>query len=199
MKYGYIRVSTREQNTDRQFDALTEHGLKERNIYVDRISGKDFDRPAYRRLVSGLKEGDLLVVMSIDRLGRNYKEILEQWRYITGEKNADIEVLDMPLLNTATEQNGLTGRFISDMVLQIMAYVAETERSAILQRQKEGIASAKKRGVPFGRPKKSVPESFEKICDLCIVGKLTVRSAADLLGMPRTTFYRKFAEYKTSK
>lgn len=195
-KYGYIRVSSRDQNTERQMDALLAQGLIRRNIYVDHMSGKDFDRPEYKRLLSGLRKGDLLVIKSIDRLGRNYSEILEQWRLIIKEKGADIEVLDMPLLNTTNDQNGLTGVFIADLVLQILAYVAETERSFILQRQREGIESAKKRGVKFGRPVVSLPEEFTRVCQLYDAGKYTVRSAAKLVGMSPTTFYRKFKEYK---
>ena len=159
MEYGYIRVSTREQNEDRQVIALTEWGVDVKRIYLDKQSGKDFERPQYRRLLRKLKSGDALIVKSIDRLGRNYDEILEQWRIITKEKHADIVVLDMPLLDTRTNRD-LTGTLIADIVLQLLSYVAQTEREFIRQRQAEGIAAAKARGVRFGRPSLPVPEAF---------------------------------------
>ena len=161
-KYGYVRVSTREQNLERQILAMKEEGLEDKNIYADQMSGKDFDRPKYNRLMKKLKQGDLLVIKSIDRLGRNYTEILEQWRVITKNKKANIKVIDMPLLNTETGHGDLTGVFISDLVLQILAYVAETERAFIKQRQAEGIAIAKKNGVKFGREKLDLPRNFEE-------------------------------------
>ena len=139
-KYGYVRVSSKDQNLNRQLDALANHGIESKNIYIDKLSGKDFSRPSYKKMISRLRQKDVVVIMSIDRLGRNYDEILEQWRIITKEKQADIIVLDMPLLNTNYERDGLTGVFISDLVLQILAYVAETERSFIRQRQAEGIS-----------------------------------------------------------
>ena len=149
--YGYIRVSTREQNIERQLVSLLEAGVEERNIYVDKQSGKDFRRPSYKKMMRKIKEGDLLIVKSIDRLGRNYQEIMEQWQFITKEKKIDIQIQDMPLLDT-TRTKDLLGTFIGDVVLQILSFVAENERDNIRQRQAEGIAAAKARGVQFGRP-----------------------------------------------
>ena len=159
MEYGYARVSTKEQNELRQLIALREFGLTDRAIFVDKQSGKDFDRRSYQRLLRKLKDGDTLVIKSIDRLGRNYEEILEQWRIITKEKCAAIVVLDMPLLDTRRNRD-LTGTLIADIVLQLLSYVAQTEREFIHQRQAEGIAAAKARGVKFGRPRKVLPEGF---------------------------------------
>ena len=156
-KYGYIRVSSKDQNPERQIRALQDCQIPRENMYLDKLSGKDFERPAYRRLLKKLKRGDVLVIKSIDRLGRDYGEILEQWRLITKEKGAFIRVIDMPLLNTDYNHENLTGVFISDLVLQILAYVAETERSFIKQRQAEGIAAAKEKGVKFGCSKKELP------------------------------------------
>ena len=156
-QYGYVRVSTKEQNEDRQMIALQEFPVLEKNIYMDKLSGKNFNRPQYKRLLRKLKPGDLLVVKSIDRLGRNYEEILLQWRMITKEKRVDVVVLDMPLLDTRKSGSDLTGTFVADLVLQILSYVAQTERENIHQRQMEGIAAAKLRGVQFGRPSKAVP------------------------------------------
>ena len=190
-KYGYVRVSTKEQNPDRQLDALEEQGVKKECIYIDRMSGKDFERPNYKKMITKLNTGDSVVIMSIDRLGRNYDEILEQWRMLTEEKQVDIEVIDMPLLNTNYERNGLTGVFISDLVLQILAYVAETERTLIKQRQAEGIASAKMRGVKFGVNRKDVPEEFSKYYRLYQEGKISVRKAAQKMGISSSTFYRR--------
>lgn len=150
MIYGYIRVSTKEQNPERQYQSLEEEGLKRSDIYLDRMSGKDFSRPAYQKMLKQLKKGDLLLVKSIDRLGRNYEEILEQWQYITKTIGADIRILDMPLLDTRCGKDDLTGGFIADLVLQILAYVAQTERKFIRQRQTEGIAMAKAKGIRFG-------------------------------------------------
>ena len=152
--YGYIRVSTKEQNEDRQRIALAEFPVPENHIFLDKLSGKDFERPQYKKLTKKLRPGDILVIKSIDRLGRNYEEILNQWRIITKEKRADIVVLDMPLLDTRQTGRDLTGTFVADLVLQILSYVAQTERENIKQRQKEGIAAAKLRGVQFGRPRK---------------------------------------------
>ena len=186
--YGYIRVSTREQNEDRQRIAMAEMGVCEQQIYLDRQSGKDFDRPAYRRLVRRLRPGDLLYVKSIDRLGRNYAEILEQWRVITREKLADIVVIDMPLLDTRRGKD-LLGTFLSDIVLQLLSFVAENERVAIRQRQAEGIAAAKARGVRFGQPPLPTPENFEQVCGDWRNKKLTLREAARAFGMAPGTFY----------
>ena len=158
--YGYIRVSTKEQNEDRQLIALREFPVLVNNIYMDKLSGKDFNRPQYRKLLRKIRPGDIVVIKSIDRLGRNYEEILLQWRIITKEKQVDVVVLDMPLLDTRKSGNDLTGTFVADLVLQILSYVAQTERENIHQRQKEGIAAAKLRGVRFGRPRKPIPEGF---------------------------------------
>ncbi|QFJ54806.1 recombinase family protein [Pseudobutyrivibrio xylanivorans] len=194
VEYGYIRISSKDQNTDRQFDALMKRGISKRNIFVDELSGKNFDRPEYQKMIKKLKKDDLVVAKSIDRLGRNYDEILNQWRIITKEKEANIEILDMPLLNTTTEVNGLTGKFISDLVLQILAYVAETERIFIRQRQSEGIVAARERGVVFGRPKKALSESFQQACNEWNAGAITSREAAEKAGMSHSTFYRRCKE-----
>lgn len=194
-KYGYIRVSTKEQNPERQMIALQEYDIPKENIYLDQMSGKDFLRPQYQRLMKALKKGDLLVVKSIDRLGRNYGEILEQWRNITKETGADIRVIDMPLLNTDSVQGDLTGVFISDLVLQILAYVAQTERDYIRQRQAEGIAAAKAKGKKLGRIPIEMPEGFEKMCRACKEGRMTTREAAERLGVSHTTFYRRWKRY----
>ena len=189
-KYGYVRVSSRDQNPDRQLDALKELGIDNRQIYLDKLSGKDFSRPQYRKMLSKLRKGDKVVIMSIDRLGRNYNEILEQWRVLTREKKVDIEVIDMPLLNTDSVREGLTGVFISDLVLQILAYVAETERQFIRQRQAEGIAAAKARGVQFGRRPKEKPSNFELVRQQWADGNLSARAAAEQLGVAHKTFIR---------
>ena len=161
--YGYIRVSTREQNEARQKIALRNFPVQEENIYMDKQSGKDFNRSAYRKLVRKMKKKDVLIIQSIDRLGRNYEEILEQWRILTREKQIDIVVLDMPLLDTRDKSRDLTGTFVADLVLQILSYVAQNERENIRKRQAEGIAAAKERGVHFGNPGRPVPESFETV------------------------------------
>ena len=193
-KYGYVRVSSKDQNIDRQTDALLECGLQKSNIFVDHMSGKDFERPAYKKLLTKVKSGDAIVIKSIDRLGRNYNDILDQWRYITKEKEVDIKVLDMPLLNTGMEESGLTGMLISDLILEILAYVAETERAFIWQRQREGIESAKRRGVKFGRSKAEIPDDFEIIYSQYMKGEHTIRSAAQLSGLSPSTFYRRCRE-----
>ena len=185
--YGYIRVSTREQNEDRQWIALREAGVPESNILLDKQSGKDFLRPQYRRLVRKLKKDDLLYIKSIDRLGRNYGEILEQWRLLTKEKGVDIVVLDMPLLDTRRGKD-LMGTFLSDIVLQVLSFVAENERVNIRQRQAEGIAAAKARGIRFGRPPKPLPENFHSVYQRWKAGKLTGTAAAKECGMPLSTF-----------
>jgi len=189
MNYEYIRVSTREQNEDRQVIALTEWGVDAKHIYLDKQSGKDFDRPQYRRLVRRLKPGDTMIVKSIDRLGRNYDEILEQWRIITKEKHVDIVVLDMPLLDTRSYKD-LTGTLIADIVLQLLSYVAHTEREFIRQRQAEGIAAAKARGVRFGRARKPVPAEFDALYDLWKDHFISVRAASMRLGVSHQTFER---------
>lgn len=195
-KYGYVRVSSKDQNPDRQLDALKGLGIDRENIYLDKLSGKDFSRPQYQKLLSRLKKGDLLVIMSLDRLGRNYDEILEQWRVLTREKEADIEVIDMPLLNTNYVRDGLTGVFISDLVLQILAYVAETERAFIRQRQAEGIASAKRRGVRFGAVKIDDPEKLQDYYEMWKRGEISIRGAAAELGVSYSLFYRRCMEMK---
>ena len=189
MEYGYARVSTKEQNELRQLIALREFGLTDRAIFVDKQSGKDFDRRSYQRLLRKLKDGDTLVIKSIDRLGRNYEEILEQWRIITKEKSAAIVVLDMPLLDTRRNRD-LTGTLIADIVLQLLSYVAQTERENIHQRQKEGIAAAKLRGVKFGRPRKDVPERFWQLKEDWEDQKITSREAARQLSIAQDTFLR---------
>lgn len=188
--YGYVRVSTKEQCEDRQLIALKEFPIEERNIFMDKLSGKDFNRPKYQKLVRKLKQGDILVIKSIDRLGRNYEEILEQWRFITKGKQADIVVLDMPLLDTRHTGKDLTGTFVADLVLQILSYVAQTERENIRQRQKEGIAAAKLRGVRFGRPRKEVPPEFARLKIKWEDKKITSRQAAKQLGIAQDTFLR---------
>lgn len=188
--YGYIRVSTKEQNEVRQLVALSDYGIEKRYLYMDKQSGKDFERPAYKRMMRRMRKGDLLVVKSIDRLGRNYTEIMEQWRIITKEKGSDIRVLDMPLLDT-TQAKDLLGTLISDIVLQLLSFAAENERVNIRQRQAEGIAAAKVRGVQFGRPRKAIPEAFWEAYCAWREGGQTIRQAAKQCGMPQTTFYIK--------
>lgn len=188
--YGYVRVSTKEQNENRQLIALQAFPVSEKNIYMDKLSGKDFNRPQYRRLLKKLRPGDLLVVKSIDRFGRNYEEILQQWRVITKEKRADVLVLDMPLLDTRKSGNDLTGTFVADLVLQILSYVAQTERENIHQRQMEGIAAAKLRGVKFGRPRKDVPERFWQLKKDWENKKITSREAARQLSIAQDIFLR---------
>lgn len=188
--YGYIRVSTKEQCEDRQILALREFPVAEKDIYMDKLSGKDFNRPRYQTLVRKLKPGDILVVKSIDRLGRNYEEILEQWRQITKIKQAHIVVLDMPLLDTRQTGKDLTGVFVADLVLQILSYVAQTERENTRQRQKEGIEAAKLRGVRFGRPRKEIPADFWKLKTEWQASRISCRQAALRLGIAQDTFMR---------
>jgi DNA invertase Pin-like site-specific DNA recombinase len=188
--YGYIRVSTREQNEDRQLLAMRELAILERNIFTDKQSGKDFERPQYKRLVKKLRPDDLLYIKSIDRLGRSYGEILEQWRILTREKGIDIVVLDMPLLDTRRGKD-LMGTFLSDIVLQVLSFVAENERTNIRQRQAEGIAAAKARGVKFGRPPSPLPENFYRVHRDWRGKKLTLQQAANACAMPVSTFYAK--------
>ena len=196
--YGYIRVSTREQNEDRQILALKELAIPEKNLFMDKQSGKDFERPQYRKMVRKLKKDDLLYIKSIDRLGRNYSEILEQWRILTKEKGVDIVVLDMPLLDTRRGKD-LMGTFLSDIVLQVLSFVAENERTNIRQRQAEGIAAAKARGVRFGRPPKSLPENFHHLYQQWKNGKITGSAAAKQCGMPLSTFRYRAEIYEKSK
>ena len=196
--YGYIRVSTRDQNEDRQLIALRELHIPEKNIFIDKQSGKDFNRPQYKRLVRKLKKDDLLYIKSIDRLGRNYAEILEQWRLLTQTKSIDIVVLDMPLLDTRRGKD-LMGTFLSDIVLQVLSFVAENERINIRQRQAEGIAAAKARGIRFGRPPKPLPENFHQIYQQWKNGKITGTAAAKLCGMPLSTFRYRAEIYEKIK
>lgn len=187
MQYGYARVSTIAQRTDRQVEAL--HAVGVDVVFTDKQSGKDFNRIEYARMVDTIQEGDVLYVKSLDRLGRNYSEIIEQWRILTKEKKVDVVVLDMPLLDTRTEKN-LLGAFISDLVLQILAFVAENERSYILERQREGIESARRRGVKFGRRPRKRPKNFIQIAQYWLEGQMTTESAANAVNMPPTTFRR---------
>lgn len=190
MVYGYVRVSTKEQCEDRQLIAMREFPVAENHIFMDKLSGKDFNRPQYQKLIRRLKPHDILVVKSIDRLGRNYDEILDQWRVITKSRQADIVVLDMPLLDTRQSGRDLTGTFVADLVLQILSYVAQTERENIRQRQQEGIAAARLRGVRFGRPRKQVPAEFEWVRQQWEQGRITSRQAARQLGVAQDTFLR---------
>ena len=185
--YGYVRVSSQEQNEDRQLIAMAEAGVERANIFIDKQSGKDFDRPNYKRLINRLCPGDTLFIKSIDRLGRNYEEIQNQWRIITKDKDVDMVVIDMPLLDTRINKN-LLGTFISDLVLQLLSFISENERTTIRQRQAEGIAAAKKRGVRFGRPTKEAPQNFIPLDEIL---KEYDMSAA--------TFYRRLREFRLSK
>lgn len=191
--YGYIRVSSADQNEDRQLVALRSCKVPECNLFVDKQSGKDFERPEYRRMLRRLKRDDLLYVKSIDRLGRNYGEILEQWRLLTKEKGVDIVVLDMPLLDTRSGKD-LMGTFIADLVLQILSFVAQNERENIRQRQAEGIAAAKARGVPFGRPALPLPENFEEVVASWRNKEIDFASALQQTGMRPATFYRRLKD-----
>ena len=195
--YGYMRVSSKEQNEDRQKIALTEMGVPENNIYMDKQSGKDFERTQYKRLLRKLNENSVLYIKSIDRLGRNYGELNEQWRIITKEKKADIVVIDMPLLDTRREKN-LLGTFISDVVLALLSYVAENECTNIKQRQAEGIAAAKARGVKFGRPPLPIPQNFYQMHKDWRAGKITIEEAAKACNMCPKTFYSKAVKYEKS-
>lgn len=193
--YGYIRVSSRDQNEDRQLIALREAGIDEKNIFLDKQSGKDFNRPQYRKLLRKLKKDDLLYIKSIDRLGRNYEEIQNQWRVLTKEKGINIVVLDMPLLDTRRGKD-LMGTFLSDIVLQVLSFVAENERTNIRQRQAEGIAAAKAKGVKFGRPEKAVPNDFGRIVEAWEQKELSVEAALKRCDMSKATFYRRLREYR---
>lgn len=196
--YGYVRVSSREQNEDRQLDALRGMEIEERNIFIDKQSGKDFERPQYKRLVRKVRREDLICIKSIDRLGRNYTEIQEQWRYLTKEKGADIVVLDMPLLDTRRGKD-LMGTFLSDIVLQVLSFAAENERTNIRQRQAEGIAAAKARGVRFGRPQIIMPEYFGKTVRSWERKEITVEEAVRRCGVSESTFYRRLREYRAER
>lgn len=190
MEYGYIRVSSKEQNEARQLDALHKQGIEDKNIYMDKQSGKDFNRPKYKILYRKLKKGDVLYIKSIDRMGRNYDEIIQEWRRITRFREADIVVLDMPLLDTRRGKD-LMGTFLSDIVLQVLSFVAENERTNIRQRQAEGIAAAKARGVKFGRPSIPLPENFDQMRRNWRARHITIEDAARECGMCTKTFYSK--------
>lgn len=186
-RFGYARVSSKDQNLARQISALKEAGIDKRNIFTDRQSGKDFDRPGYRKLVEKLQKQDELYIKSIDRLGRNYNEILEQWRFLTKVRGINMIVLDFPLLDTRHSSGGVTGEFIADLVLQILSYVAQVERENTHQRQKEGIREAQRRGVRFGRPRLPIPDEFDKVADAVRQKKISLRKGAGMLGISYTT------------
>ena len=196
--YGYIRVSSRDQNEDRQLIALKEVGVPEKNIYLDKQSGKDFNRPQYKKLMRKLKKDDLLYIKSIDRLGRNYEEILQQWRMLTKEKGVDIVVLDMPLLDTRRGKD-LMGTFLSDIVLQVLSFVAENERTNIKPRQAEGIAAAKAQGIKFGRPPRPLPENFHSCYQRWKQGAITGTEAARECGLPLSTFRYRAEIYENAR
>lgn len=194
-KYGYVRVSTKEQNIDRQMSAMSIAGIQKNKIYIDKMSGKDFNRPRYQKLVRKLKVGDELYIKSIDRLGRDYDEIIEQWRYLTKVKDIDVVVLDFPLLDTRKQANGITGKFIADLVLQILSYVAQVERENIHQRQMEGIKEARKKGVRFGRPRQTLPDDYYEIVEMWQNDEISLREASSRLDISHTTFTRWLVYY----
>lgn len=196
--YGYVRVSSQEQNEDRQLIAMAESGVARGNIFMDKQSGKDFERPNYKRLMKKLRPGDTLIIKSIDRLGRNYEEIQNQWRIITKEKKVDIVVIDMPLLDTRRDKN-LLGTFISDLVLQLLSFISENERTTIRQRQAEGIAAAKKRGVRFGRPTKEAPPDFDELIAKWQKKEMPLDEILRQYGMSESTFYRRLRERKAMR
>lgn len=196
--YGYVRVSSVDQNEDRQLVAMAKAKILAKNIYLDKQSGKDFERPQYKKLVRRLKAGDLLYILSIDRLGRNYEDIQKQWRILTKEIGVDICVIDMPLLDTRNGKD-LMGTFIADLVLQILSFVAQNERENIRKRQAQGIAAAKAKGVKFGRPETPIPEDFEKIIRDWDKGKLSTAEALQLCNMSESTFYRRRREYHLTR
>lgn len=191
---GYARISTREQNEDRQILALKEMGVPEKNIFLDKMSGKNFERPQYKKMLRKLNSNSVLYIKSIDRLGRSYKDLSEQWRIITKEKGADVVVIDMPLLDTRRDKN-LLGTFISDLILALLSFISEQEYGTIHQRQAEGIAAAKARGFKFGRPPKQLPSNFHEVYQRWKAKKLSVSQAAKECGMPKSTFYYKAKLY----
>ena len=193
--YGYVRVSSTDQNEDRQMLALEKQNIAEKNIYIDKLSGKDFNRPAYKKLIKKLKSGDLLYILSIDRLGRNYEEIQNQWRVLTMEIGADICVIDMPLLDTRQGKD-LMGTFIADLVLQILSFVAQSERENIRKRQLQGIAAAKAKGVRFGRPEKEIPPEFISLIKEWEKKKITVAEILEMCKISESTFYRRLRKYR---
>ena len=197
VSYGYARVSSTSQNEDRQIIALREMGVPEANIFVDKMSGKNFDRPQYKKLLRKLNERSCLYIKSIDRLGRSYADLSEQWRIITKEKKADVYVIDMPILDTRREKN-LLGTLISDLILTLLSYCSESELSLIHQRQREGIEAAKARGVKMGRPPKSLPENFYEVYQEWAMGKISAIAAAKKCGMPESTFRYKAIAYRQS-
>ena len=196
--YGYGRVSTKKQHEDRQLIALADCGILPRNIFFDKQSGKDFEREQYQRLIKRLRAGDTVFIKSIDRLGRNYEEIIEQWRHITKEVCADIVIIDMPLLDTRQKEKDLTGTFIADLVLQILSYVAETERAYNRQRQSEGIAAAKAKGIRFGRPPKDKPDIFPALCEAWRLNEISARAAARELNVTHRTFSLWASQYSAT-
>ena len=193
--YGYVRVSSTDQNEDRQMLALKKQNIADKNIYIDKLSGKDFNRPAYKKLIKKLKSGDLLYILSIDRLGRNYEEIQNQWRVLTKDIGADICVIDMPLLDTRQGKD-LMGTFIADLVLQILSFVAQNERENIRKRQLQGIAAAKAKGVRFGRPKKEIPPEFISLIKQWEKKKITLAEILNMCQISESTFYRRLREYR---
>lgn len=195
--YGYARVSTREQNEDRQIIALMEMGVPEENIYLDKLSGKNFERPQYKKLLRKLNSNSVLYIKSIDRLGRSYRDLSEQWRIITKDKGADVVVIDMPILDTRREKN-LLGTFISDLILALLSYVAETEYRTIHQRQAEGIAAAKARGVKLGRPPKPLPDNFHEVYQKWKAGRISTEEASRQVNMPASTFRYRAGIYKNA-
>ena len=196
--YGYVRVSSIDQNEDRQLIAMDENNVPKSNVYIDKQSGKDFERPQYKKLVKKLKQGDLLYILSIDRLGRNYEDIQKQWRILTKDISIDICVIDMPLLDTRNGKD-LMGTFIADLVLQILSFVAQSERENIKKRQAEGIAAAKAKGVKFGRPEKDIPDDFGKIIKAWEQKRLPFTEVLKLCNMSEATFYRRLREYRLVK
>lgn len=197
--YGYARVSSKDQNLDRQLDQLKATGIEPRNIFCDKASGKNFNRPSWDNLINQLQKGDLLVVVSLDRMGRNYTEIKEQWQHITHDIGADIKVLDMPMLDTTKTNDSLDRRFIADLVLQILSYTAEKERKNIHARQEQGIKAAQERNVKFGRPAAQFPDGWEQTYTAWKDGQITATAAMDSLGMKRTTFYKLAKQYEQKK
>ena len=197
--YGYARVSSKDQHLDRQLDQLKAIGIAPRNIFCDKASGKNFNRPSWDNLINQLQKGDLLVVVSLDRMGRNYTEIKEQWQHITHDIGADIKVLDMPMLDTTKTNDSLDRRFIADLVLQILSYTAEKERKNIHARQEQGIKAAQERNVKFGRPAAQFPDGWEQTYTAWKDGQITATAAMDSLGMKRTTFYKLAKQYEQKK
>ena len=196
--YGYVRVSSIDQNEDRQLIVMDENSVPSKNVYIDKQSGKDFERPQYKKLVKKLKAGDLLYILSIDRLGRNYEDIQKQWRILTKDIGIDICVIDMPLLDTRNGKD-LMGTFIADLVLQILSFVAQSERENIKKRQAQGIAAAKAKGVKFGRPEVPMPNDFDKYVAKWEKGQITTSEILKMTGLSKSTFYRKVREYNLIK